>query len=54
MHTKCWSRNLKGRANSEDLDVDRKLILVLILRKKGGNVWTGFIWLRIGNSDGFL
>jgi hypothetical protein len=23
MHTKFWSENLKGRDNSEDLDVDR-------------------------------
>jgi hypothetical protein len=24
------------------------------LREVGGKVWTGFIWLRIGTSDGLL
>jgi hypothetical protein len=27
MHTKFWSGNLKGRDHTEDLDIDRKIIL---------------------------
>jgi hypothetical protein len=38
----------------EDLGVDREIILEEVLRKYGGNVWTGFIWLRIGTSGGLL
>jgi hypothetical protein len=37
-----------------DLVVDGKIILEWFLEKKGGYVWTGFIWLRIGTSDGLL
>jgi hypothetical protein len=25
-----------------------------IMRKQSGKVWTGFIWLRIGISDGLM
>jgi hypothetical protein len=42
----------EGRDYSEDLDVDRKIILEWILRKRDGKVWTGCIWLRIGTSGG--
>jgi hypothetical protein len=45
MHTKFWS---------EDLGVDGRIILVYILEKNGGNVWTGYIWLRIRLSGGTL
>jgi hypothetical protein len=41
---------LRGRDHSEDLEVDVKIILELIL----GKVWTGFIWLRTGSSGGLL
>jgi hypothetical protein len=40
---------VKGKDNSEDLDVDGKIILEWILGKYGGRVWTGIIRLRIGN-----
>jgi len=36
--------------NSEDLDVIGEIILEWIVRKQGGKLWTGFIWLRIGIS----
>jgi hypothetical protein len=29
-------------------------IIRLDLRKMGGKVWTGFIWLRIGTCSGLL
>jgi hypothetical protein len=44
----------KGREHSEDLGIDGKIILELILGKQGGKVWTGCIWLRIGTSSGLL
>jgi hypothetical protein len=38
MHTKFLSENLNGRDDSEDLGVDRKIILEWILGKQGGNL----------------
>jgi hypothetical protein len=38
MHTKFWSENLKGRDNSENLDIDGRTILGLILGKYGRKV----------------
>jgi hypothetical protein len=32
---------VKGRDDSEELDVERKIILEWILRKQRGEVWTG-------------
>jgi hypothetical protein len=46
--------NLKGKDHSEDLGVDRNIILKLILGKQGEKLWTGCIWLRAGTSDGLL
>jgi hypothetical protein len=40
----------EGRDHSEDLDIDRRIILEWILGKWGERLWTGFIWLRIGTS----
>jgi hypothetical protein len=31
-----------------------EIILECILRKYGGKLWTGLIWLRIGTSCGLL
>jgi hypothetical protein len=41
-HKTFWLGNLKGR----DLGVYGRIILVWILDKLGGNVWTAFLWLR--------
>jgi hypothetical protein len=46
MCTKFWLKILKGRNNSEDLAVDRRIILKWILGKQGGKMWTEFMWLR--------
>jgi len=46
--------NWKGKGHSEDPGVDGNIILEWILLKKGGRVWTEFIWLKIGTSGGLL
>jgi hypothetical protein len=51
---KFWLKNLKGRDHSEDLDVDRKIILEWILEIYVVRVWIGFIWLRIVTSGGLM
>jgi hypothetical protein len=45
---------MKGRVHVEDLGIDVKIILEWILGKKGGILWIGCIWLRIGTSSGIL
>jgi hypothetical protein len=54
MHTKFWSKNLKGRDMSGDLGVGGRIILEWILEKMGGKLWSEFIWLRIWTSGGLL
>jgi hypothetical protein len=54
MRTKFWLESLKGRDHSEDLGVDRVIILKWILGKWVFGTWTEFIWLRIGISGGLL
>jgi hypothetical protein len=44
----------EGKRQLKDLVVDAKIILEWALRKYGGMVWTGFIWLRIGTNGGLL
>jgi len=50
VNTTFWLGNLKGR----DLGVDGRILLECVLGKYDGNVWTEFVWLRIGSSGGFL
>jgi hypothetical protein len=44
--------SVKGRDHLEDLDVDGRIVLKLILRKQGWRVWIGLIWLGIDTSEG--
>jgi hypothetical protein len=44
----------KGRDNFEDLDLDRMIILKMMLKTLGVGVRTGFKWLKIVSSGGFL
>jgi hypothetical protein len=46
--------SLKGRDHSEDLIVDRRIIIKLILEEKVCRVWIVFMWLRIKNDGGIL
>jgi hypothetical protein len=42
-----WLENLKIRGHSEDLGVDRRIMLDWMLGEMCGNMWTGLIWLRL-------
>jgi hypothetical protein len=46
MHTKFWSKSLKGRVHLEDLNIDGKIVLAWILEKWDRKVWIICIWLR--------
>jgi hypothetical protein len=54
VYTKSGSENLNGRDHSKDLGVDRRPTLEEILKKQGGRVWTGFMWLKTETSGGIL
>ena len=40
------------RDHLENLDVDVKIILKLIIKKSVGRKWIGLIWLTMGTSGG--
>jgi hypothetical protein len=44
----------EGKRSFGRLSGNGNIILECILGKKGGKVWTGFIWLRMGISGGLL
>jgi len=46
--------NLNERDYLENLDVDGRIIVKYILKKYGGRVWTGFVWLGKGASGALL
>jgi hypothetical protein len=49
----CWETP-KERGHSEDRGADGRMKSEWILRRLAGDVWSGFIWLRIGTVGGFL
>jgi hypothetical protein len=51
---KFWLGYLKRRYHLEDVGVDGRMILKLILGKYGLGVWIGLIWHRIRTSGGLL
>jgi hypothetical protein len=48
--TKKCIQNFGWKTQRQQLELKLKWIL----RKYGGRVWTGFIWLRIGTGGRFL
>jgi hypothetical protein len=50
-----WWGGLRERDHFEDLDVDGRIILKLILNKyKERRTWARLIWFRIGERGGLL
>jgi hypothetical protein len=49
---KILVEKVEGKSNSEDLGLDRRIILECILGEWCGKVWTVLIWLRIRTSGG--
>jgi hypothetical protein len=45
---------VKERGHLEDLNVDRKIVLKLILKKLVGRMWTGLIQLRMRTNGRLL
>jgi hypothetical protein len=46
--------SLRERDHVKDLGIDERIISIQILKKYGGRIWTGLIWLRIGTSGQLL
>jgi hypothetical protein len=49
-----FGRKTEREDMSQSVGVDGKITLEWILRKYGGKVWNGCIWIRIGTSGGLL
>jgi hypothetical protein len=52
MHTQFRLGSLKGGDHSEDLRVDRTMLLRMIFRKSYDRVWTVFMWFGIRTYGG--
>jgi hypothetical protein len=52
--TGIWLGSQKEGNHYEDIGIGRCIILKWILEKYDRVVWTGLIWLRVGNSTGLL
>jgi hypothetical protein len=48
VHTGFWWGDLRERDHLEDLGVDRRMVLKLILNTWDGEVGAGLTWLRKG------
>jgi hypothetical protein len=54
MHIGFWWKSQKVRDHYEGIHVGGRLIQKLMLEKYDGEIWTGFIWLRIGTLGWLL
>jgi hypothetical protein len=45
---------VEGRNHSEDTGIDGRIILKGVYKEYGGQLWNGFMWLRIGTSGEIL
>jgi hypothetical protein len=54
VHTGFWWGDLSEGVHLEDPGIDGRIILNWIFKKWDEEVWTGFIWLRIGTGGRFL
>jgi hypothetical protein len=54
VRTKLWLENLKERDNSEDLEVDRRIMKWVFLRKQVWRLWIGLIWLSKRSCGAFF
>ena len=50
-YTGFWWRNLRERDHLEDPDIDGRIILRWISRKKDVGAWIGSSWHRIGTGS---
>jgi hypothetical protein len=48
MYVEFWWESIKERDQSEDLHIDGRILLKLILKERNGQMWTAFNWLSIG------
>jgi len=54
VHTEfCWG-DLRERGNSEDLEVDGRIMIKWIIKYYDAEAWSGLIRLRIGTGGGRL
>jgi hypothetical protein len=53
-HVGFWWRVLMKGDNSENLDVDGRIILKCVFKKCDEEAWSGLTWLRLGSGDGRL
>jgi len=53
VHTGFWWGNLREKDHFEDLGVDGRIILKRAFNRWVG-VWTGLIWLRVGENYGLF
>jgi hypothetical protein len=52
--TGFWWKNLRERDQWRDLDIDGKIILRRIFRKRDMGLWTGLSWFRLETGGGHL
>jgi hypothetical protein len=60
VHTGFWWGDLRERDHLKDLDIDEKIIIIIIIiikyifKKWDMEPWTASIWIRIGTGGGLL